>query len=255
MLAFIVIGTDGRWRLLLWGREKKKLKYMIFVRCLPAFLAQDDSGLTHNILLSTRIRATFSKPTTKDSGARKKSDIGNCHFPFLLLQWDVFKEVSVRAIETARWVTANKKKTSKMLEKAKYNAHEKDKVADIFVVYHSLKSFVFCLPFARLFVPSCLHCIMHNKKQFRAASCDAAEYLWPMKNYHISFDPILNGNNCALCGSQLCYIFFFVHCRERVRERERDFNVDFVKTIECFGLYYCIEVKNWKIAERKLRNC
>jgi hypothetical protein len=86
----------------------------------------------------------------------------------------VFKgKVSVRAIETVRWVTASKKKkkANKMLEKAKY------KVADIFfVVYHSLKSFVF----ARLFfiissAPSCLHCIMHNKKQFRAASCDAEQ--------------------------------------------------------------------------------
>lgn len=30
-------------------------------------------------------------------------------------------------------------------------------------------------------------CIMHNKKRFRAASCDAVRrgFLWPMRNYHI----------------------------------------------------------------------
>lgn len=128
MLAFIVIGADGRSRFT--RRQEKKLKYMIFI---PGWL-----------------RSYTQSPT-----------IASEFFLPLFFAAPV-KCVSVCRTETAMATAKDKKETFFPL---------------FFVVYHSLKSFVFVLC-------SCLRCIMHNKKQFRAASWGKI-FVWPMKNYHI----------------------------------------------------------------------
>lgn len=98
----------------------------------------------------------FHKTDDDDERQRseKKSDIGNC---FLLLQWDVFKEISVRAIETARRVTTSKKRLNKCLRKRNimHMRRIKSRIFSLFITHWSLLFFAF--------FPSCLHCIMHNK--------------------------------------------------------------------------------------------
>lgn len=124
MLAFIVIGA----------KEKIKIhdSRPMFFSC-----SQDDSGLTHNNFGQQETTKTAKKATLAISLHHRSREM-------------FFRKISVRAIAAAMG-----RRRSRELEKAKYNAHE-DKVADIFVVYHSLKSFVFCplsvlcSPFSRL---------------------------------------------------------------------------------------------------------
>lgn len=62
-----------------------------------------------------------------------------------------------------RWAEGKKYKNESS-EKAKYNAHEEDKVADIFSLFITHWSLLFF--FVCSFSLPCLHCIMHNKNNF-----------------------------------------------------------------------------------------
>lgn len=120
MLAFIVIGSGRSGGL---GGKKHDFRPM---------LSQDDSGVTHNIFSAQH----FAK-------RRHKSDSTLAILPFLP---SAAENILVRAIEAGRQQRQQPRGDKKNSSRKRNIMHLRISRADIFVVYHSLKSFVvlFC---------------------------------------------------------------------------------------------------------------